>query len=173
MNFQLYSSPFGKLKIVSSGNTLLACDWYYRKQRELIDQRIQNSLQEDFQEARSDIIEDCIYQLEDYFLGTRKKFDLKLKFIGTDFQIKVWKRLQDIPHGKTLSYEKLSMELGDTKAIRAVASANGQNPFAIIVPCHRVIGKNGNLTGYAGGLPTKEKLLQLEGFPIRKQYSLF
>lgn len=173
MNFQLYNSPLGKLKIISSEDELIACDWQYRKQREKIDQRLKQALKEDFQEESSDIIEKCIVQLQEYYLGKRKNFDLKLKFIGSEFQIKVWQQLQNIPYGQTISYEELSIKLGDVKAIRAVASANGQNPFAVLIPCHRVIGKNGDLTGYAGGLACKEKLLQLEGFPVRKQYSLF
>lgn len=173
MNFQLYNSPLGKLKIISSEDELIACDWLYRKQREKIDQRLKQAIKEDFQEEGSDIIEKCIIQLEEYLKGNRKNFDLKLKFIGNEFQIKVWNELREIPYGKTISYEELSIKLGNVKAIRAVAGANGQNAFAIIVPCHRVIGKNGNLTGYAGGLACKEKLLQLEGFPVRKQFSLF
>jgi methylated-DNA-[protein]-cysteine S-methyltransferase len=173
MNFQLYNSPLGELKIVSTNDELVACDWLYRKQREIIDHWLQKALNDDFQESSTEVIENCITQLEEYFLGKRKKFDLKLKFLGSAFQKKVWQQLLEIPYGKTISYEELSLNLGDIKAIRAVASANGQNPFAVIVPCHRVIGKNGNLTGYAGGLASKEKLLQLEGFPVRKQYSLF
>jgi methylated-DNA-[protein]-cysteine S-methyltransferase len=103
------------------------------------------------------------YQLNEYFAGTRKEFDLPLDIEGTDFQKKVWNELQKIPYGKTISYKTLSEKLGDVKAIRAVGKANGQNPVAIIIPCHRVIGANGNLVGYAGGLDIKEKLLHLEG----------
>jgi methylated-DNA-[protein]-cysteine S-methyltransferase len=103
------------------------------------------------------------YQLNEYFAGTRKEFDVPLDIEGTDFQKKVWNELQKIPYGKTISYKTLSEKLGDVKAIRAVGKANGQNPVAIIIPCHRVIGANGNLVGYAGGLDIKEKLLHLEG----------
>lgn len=103
------------------------------------------------------------YQLNEYFTGTRKVFDVPLELEGTDFQKKVWDELQKIPYGKTISYKTLSEKLGDVKAIRAVGKANGQNPIAIIIPCHRVIGTNGNLVGYAGGLDIKEKLLHLEG----------
>jgi methylated-DNA-[protein]-cysteine S-methyltransferase len=102
-------------------------------------------------------------QLNEYFAGTRKEFDVPLDIEGTDFQKKVWNELQKIPYGKTISYKTLSEKLGDVKAIRAVGKANGQNPIAIIIPCHRVIGANGNLVGYAGGLDIKEKLLHLEG----------
>jgi methylated-DNA-[protein]-cysteine S-methyltransferase len=102
-------------------------------------------------------------QLNEYFARTRKEFDIPLNIEGTNFQKKVWNELQKIPYGKTISYKTLSEKLGDVKAIRAVGKANGQNPVAIIIPCHRVIGANGNLVGYAGGLDIKEKLLHLEG----------
>lgn len=102
-------------------------------------------------------------QLKEYFEGTRKIFDLPLDITGTEFQKKVWNELQRIPYGKTISYKTLSERLGDVKAIRAVGKANGQNPVPIIIPCHRVIGADGELTGYAGGLDVKEKLLEIEG----------
>ncbi len=102
-------------------------------------------------------------QLKEYFAGTKKKFDVPLDVIGTEFQKKVWQELQKIPYGKTISYKTLSEKLGDVKAIRAVGTANGKNPIAIIIPCHRVIGADGKLIGYASGLDIKEKLLHLEG----------
>ncbi len=102
-------------------------------------------------------------QLKEYFAGNRKKFNVPLDIEGTDFQKKVWNELQKIPYGKTISYKSLSEKLGDVKAIRAVGKANGLNPIAIIIPCHRVIGADGSLVGYAGGLAIKEKLLHLEG----------
>ncbi|MEP5340041.1 MAG: methylated-DNA--[protein]-cysteine S-methyltransferase [Algibacter sp.] len=116
-------------------------------------------------------LEDCVIQLNEYFEGSRKQFDLKLNPQGTDFQQKIWKLLEDIPYNKTISYLQLSKQLGDVKAIRAVANANGKNPIWIIVPCHRVIGSNGKLTGYAGGLHRKKWLLEHEN-PY-KQQSLF
>lgn len=118
-----------------------------------------------------EMLEDAVYQLKEYFEGTRKQFDLKLNPNGTDFQKKVWNALLEIPYGKTLSYLELSKKLGDVKAIRAVAAANGQNPLWVVVPCHRVIGSNGDLTGYAGGLHRKKWLLQHES--PAKQQSLF
>jgi methylated-DNA-[protein]-cysteine S-methyltransferase len=116
-------------------------------------------------------LEDCIIQLNEYFKGKRNQFDLKLNALGTDFQKKVWKHLEQIPYGKTVSYLELSKQIGDVKAIRAVANANGKNPLWIIVPCHRVIGSDGSLTGYAGGLYRKQWLLEHES-PY-KQQSLF
>lgn len=117
------------------------------------------------------VLEDCVTQLNEYFDGSRKAFDLKLNPTGTEFQLKVWKQLEKIPFGKTLSYLELSKALGDVKAIRAVANANGKNPLWILVPCHRVIGSDGSLTGYAGGLQRKQWLLEHES-PY-KQQSLF
>lgn len=111
-------------------------------------------------------------QIEEYFLSKRKEFNLPLDFSGTDFQNKVWNQLQIIPFGKTTSYLKMAKDLGDVKAIRAAASANGKNPFAIIVPCHRVIGSNGDLIGYAGGLWRKKWLLEHEN-SLQKQTSMF
>jgi methylated-DNA-[protein]-cysteine S-methyltransferase len=102
-------------------------------------------------------------QLKEYFAGTRKEFEIPLDVEGTEFQKKVWQELQKIPYGKTISYKTLSEKLGDVKSIRAVGKANGQNPIAIVIPCHRVIGADGSLIGYAGGLALKEKLLHLEG----------
>jgi len=116
-------------------------------------------------------LQDCVYQLRDYFEGNRKQFSLQLNPKGTDFQKRVWDALLTIPHGKTISYLQLSQQLGDVKAIRAVANANGKNPLWIIVPCHRVIGSDGSLTGYAGGLSRKQWLLEHES-PY-KQQSLF
>ncbi|MCL6274387.1 methylated-DNA--[protein]-cysteine S-methyltransferase [Muricauda sp. 2012CJ35-5] len=118
-----------------------------------------------------EVLEDAIYQFREYFEGTRKSFNLKLNPEGTDFQKKVWDLLQEIPYGKTISYLELSKRLGDPKAIRAVAAANGKNPLWIVIPCHRVIGSNGDLTGYAGGLHRKKWLLEHEG-PV-KQMTLF
>jgi methylated-DNA-[protein]-cysteine S-methyltransferase len=118
-----------------------------------------------------DVLIDAAYQLNEYFEGKRRNFDLLLNQEGTEFQKKVWSLLCEIPYGKTLSYLELSRRLGDVKAIRAVASANGKNPLWIIIPCHRVIGSDGSLTGYAGGLHRKKWLLNHES-PSRQQ-SLF
>ncbi|KJD36813.1 cysteine methyltransferase [Tamlana sedimentorum] len=117
------------------------------------------------------ILEDCVIQLKEYFDGSRKNFSLKLNPKGTDFQKQVWKLLEQIPCGKTLSYLELSKQLGDIKAIRAVANANSKNPLWIVVPCHRVIGSDGSLTGYAGGLHRKQWLLNHES--PSKQQTLF
>lgn len=113
----------------------------------------------------------AVEQLREYFSGGRKEFDFKINPLGTDFQKKVWELLLQVPFGRTCSYMELSKELGDPKAIRAVAAANGKNPLWIVVPCHRVIGRDGSLTGYAGGLWRKKWLLEHE--QPQKQQSLF
>ena len=117
------------------------------------------------------ILQEAVTQLQDYFDGQRTHFDFQLNPTGTEFQQKVWKGLCEIPFGKTMSYLELAKQLGDVKAIRAVASANGKNPLWIVVPCHRVIGTDGSLTGYAGGLWRKKWLLEHEN-PSTQQ-SLF
>ncbi len=101
-------------------------------------------------------------QLQEYFAGTRKEFDLSLKLSGTEFQVSVLEALQDIPYGQTASYGAIAKQIGRPKAVRAVGAANGRNPIPIVVPCHRVIGSSGDLTGFGGGLDTKEALLRLE-----------
>lgn len=116
-------------------------------------------------------LQEAVAQLNDYFLGKRKEFTFKLNPKGTEFQLKVWQELLTIPYGKTVSYMDITKKLGDVKAIRAVANANGKNPLWIVVPCHRVIGTDGSLTGYAGGLWRKKWLLELEN-PTNQQ-SLF
>ncbi len=116
-------------------------------------------------------LKEAVSQLQDYFEGNRTNFTFKLNPKGTDFQQRVWQELLNIPFSKTLSYLELSKKLGDVKAIRAVASANGKNPLWIVIPCHRVIGKDGSLTGYAGGLWRKKWLLEHES-PTNQQ-SLF
>ncbi len=116
-------------------------------------------------------LKEAVSQLQDYFNGKRTDFTFKINPLGTDFQKKVWQELLNIPFGKTCSYLELSKKLGDVKAIRAVASANGKNPLWIVIPCHRVIGSDGSLTGYAGGLWRKKWLLEHEN-PV-KQESLF
>lgn len=114
-------------------------------------------------------LKSAVTQIREYFAGNRTQFDLKLNPAGTEFQKKVWDELQQIPYGKTLSYLELSKKLGDPKAIRAVAAANGKNPLWIIIPCHRVIGSDGSLTGYAGGLWRKKWLLEHESPALQQR----
>jgi methylated-DNA-[protein]-cysteine S-methyltransferase len=157
-----YASPFGEMILGSYDNQLCLCDWKYRKQREAIDRRIVDYLGTGFAEGHSALIHHAKQQLEEYFRRGRKVFELPLLLAGTDFQKQVWKALLEIPYGKTATYAGLSERLGDPLAIRAVAAANGANALSLFVPCHRILGSDGSLTGYAGGLKVKKKLLQLE-----------
>lgn len=113
-------------------------------------------------------LKEAVLQLKEYFAGNLRQFDLRLNPEGTDFQKRVWTELQKVPFGKTISYLELSKKLGDIKAIRAVAAANGKNPLWVVVPCHRIIGSDGSLTGYAGGLWRKKWLLDHEN-PVKQQ----
>lgn len=130
-------------------------------------------IEEDMETSKSIplFLRSCVIQLEEYFNGVRTEFDLKLNPNGTDFQNSVWEELKNIPYGKTRSYMEQTKKLGNLKAIRAVASANGKNQISIVIPCHRVIGSDGSLTGYAGGLWRKKWLLEHEN--PNKQTSLF
>ena len=157
MNSCIINTPLGFTKIVGDSDGIASVTVLNSKEK----------VSTIFPEA----LEDCVYQLNEYFEGNRKQFNLKLNPCGTDFQKRVWNELLQIPFGKTLSYLELSKKIGDVKAIRAVANANGKNPLWIIVPCHRVIGSDGSLTGYAGGLSRKQWLLEHES-PY-KQQSLF
>ena len=114
-------------------------------------------------EGRNAVIDAAHAQLDEYFAGTRRDFDLPLAPQGTDFQVKVWWKLATIPYGETISYAQLASRIDKPTAMRAVGAANGRNPLSIILPCHRVIGADGSLTGYGGGLPIKVFLLKLEG----------
>lgn len=159
---QEYKSPVGVLLLGSHKGELVLADWKYRKMRQEIDKRVQHFFLSTYHEHSSETIERTVRQLDEYFHHDRRKFVLPLGFAGTEFQQRVWKALIEIPYGHTTSYAQLSHDLGDEKAIRAVASANGANAISIIVPCHRVIGRHGELVGYAGGLRAKRKLLDLE-----------
>lgn len=162
INIQYFKSNFGELLIGSYDAKLCICDWRYRKMRDAIDKRITTKLDATYELATDPIIDLTIMQLQEYFAGNRQVFDIPLALIGTEFQKTVWQHLIDVPFGATSSYLDLSKSMQNEKAIRAVAAANGANAISIIVPCHRIIGSDGKLIGYAGGLDTKQKLLNLE-----------
>ena len=152
-----YPSPVGELLIESEADKITTVN--FLKSAKL-------------PETVTPVIEQCIRELDEYFYQGRKFFNVELSLLGSSFQVKVWNELLTIPYGKTISYEEVAIRTGDIKSIRAVGLANGQNPIAIIVPCHRVIGKNGDLVGYGGGLDTKTWLLQHEG-AFSEQLKLF
>jgi len=147
-------SPVGKMKLVADAVGLTSIQ--FLDSEEILSEEIPNALEE------------VVKQLREYFDGKRRDFNLRLSPQGTDFQKRVWRELEKIPFGKTVSYKHIATRLGDPKVIRAAASANGKNPIPIIIPCHRVIGSDGSLTGYAGGLQRKKWLLEHEN-PSRQQ----
>lgn len=157
-----YLSPAGELILGSYGSKLCLCDWATEKRRERIDRRIAKALNAVFTEGESEITEKATTQLNEYFAHQRTSFDIPLLFAGSDFQKQVWNKLLDISYGQTMSYGEMARQLGCPTAVRAVANANGANAISIIVPCHRIIGSNHQLTGYAGGLDAKRMLLDLE-----------
>jgi len=161
-----FHTPFGELLLGSFNNELCLCDWRYRRMRTAIDARIQRGLQAEYAEGASPVIDQAKAQLNAYFAGERTTFDLPLRLVGTDFQQRVWQALLAVPYGTTLSYAALTAKVAEPTAIRAVASANGANALSIMVPCHRIIGSNGEMTGYAGGVRVKRRLLELEGVTV-------
>ncbi|WP_299156799.1 methylated-DNA--[protein]-cysteine S-methyltransferase [uncultured Tenacibaculum sp.] len=152
-----YKTPIGTAKIVGDENGIQSIS--------VIDDTIETSTE------TPSSLQNCVAQLDEYFSGKRKEFDLKLNPQGTEFQQSVWKELLNISFGKSRTYLQQTKQIGDPKAIRAVASANGKNPIWIVIPCHRVIGSDGSLTGYAGGVWRKKWLLEHESGS--KQQTLF
>ena len=170
---QYYQSPVGELILGSYDGGLCLADWRYRKRRDAVDQRVKRFFDCDYTEEPSPVVDDCIQALEAYFKGELQTFTVPLRLAGSDFQQKVWQALIKIPFGQTETYLGLSKSLGNPKAIRAVAAANGANAISILVPCHRIIGSDGSLIGYAGGLLAKKRLLELEGSIQTDQLALF
>ncbi|TDQ18279.1 methylated-DNA-[protein]-cysteine S-methyltransferase [Algoriphagus boseongensis] len=160
---QSYKSPLGELVLGVFQDRLCLCDWKFRKMRQAVDERLKKGLNAEMEEGSHPVLEQTISQLDEFFTGKRKDFSIPLLTVGTDFQKSVWDSLLAIPFGETRSYLQLSQDLGNPDAIRAVASANGANAISILIPCHRIIGSDGSLVGYAGGLDAKKKLLKLEG----------
>ncbi|MBL4661229.1 MAG: methylated-DNA--[protein]-cysteine S-methyltransferase [Alcanivoracaceae bacterium] len=150
IQYWIYSSPVGKLLLAGDDNGL-----------QKIQFEINISVDDNWQKNQSHF-KQVIQQLDEYFAKQRTLFDLKLNPQGTDFQRQVWKQLQKIEYGKTKYYAEIANEINSPKAARAIGMANNKNPIPIIIPCHRVIGKNGSLTGFAGGLDVKQQLLSLE-----------
>jgi len=144
--FQSIDSPLGPIAISATDQGISSV---YFRQPEHVDQPNQHTMS-------------CARQLREYLAGSRQRFAVTLDVKGTDFQQQVWQALQQIPYGQVASYRDIATSINNPKAVRAVGAANGKNPVSIIVPCHRVIGANGSLTGYAGGLERKQHLLQLE-----------
>lgn len=156
-----YSSPIGTIEITGNEDGIASL-YFVDTKKEDVPQIVDVALKE------------CVYQLDEYFKGIRKEFGLQLNPHGSEFQKKIWNELHTVPFGKTASYLQISKQIGDPNATRAVGNANGSNPISIIIPCHRVIGSNGKLTGYGGGLWRKEWLLNHERTIVYgKQAELF
>lgn len=153
--YKITTTPVGVLTLIASDRGLAAILWQDDSPRRVrLDPRVEN--------ADHPLLLQAEQQLQEYFAGTRQRFDLPLDFAGTEFQRKVWAALVSIPFGETRSYKQIAEQIGHPSAMRAVGAANGRNPVSIIAPCHRVIGANGKLTGFAGGLDIKAFLLSLE-----------
>ena len=153
-------SPVGELGILEDGKGIHCIFFGGRKRTE--DVRTKYTIAS-LEEKKTTLLDQTIVQLSEYFSGRRKKFDLPLSLSGTEFQKRVWEALMEIPYGETRTYGQIARVTGNPKASRAVGMANNKNPVPIVVPCHRVIGTSGDLTGYAGGLDIKRILLKLEG----------
>ncbi len=159
---QYHDTPCGEIILGSTQGELCICDWKNMARRERNDKRIKRFFKAEYIEETSDVINETIKELNEYFAGARKKFNLSLRFAGTPFQQSIWNVLLTIPYGETRSYLQIARIIGNAKGVRAVAQAIGANPMSIIVPCHRVIGSDKALTGFAGGLEAKRYLLDLE-----------
>lgn len=153
--FMEMASPVGTLKLVAHETALVAVLWENENPKRV-------RLAELIEQTHHPILLETQKQLTEYFAGKRQQFDLPLDFEGTEFQQKVWQALLTIPFGETRSYRGIAEQIGNVKAVRAVGAANGKNPISIIAPCHRVVGTNGKLVGFAGGLDNKDILLRLE-----------
>ncbi|MDM1246885.1 methylated-DNA--[protein]-cysteine S-methyltransferase [Acinetobacter sp. R933-2] len=155
LSFMEMPSPVGILKLVATDTALVAVLWENEDPKRV-------RLAELIENTQHLILLETQKQLNEYFAGQRQKFDVPLDFEGTEFQQKVWQALLTIPFGETRSYKDIAEQIGNVKAVRAVGAANGKNPISIIAPCHRVVGANGKLVGFAGGLENKNVLLKLE-----------
>ncbi len=162
INIQYYKTKIGELILGSFRSKLCILDFRYRKMRNTVDKRIRNGLSAEFIEKDDDILKETRKQIDEYLEGRRKKFEIPISMVGTDFQRQVWKELINIKYGETASYLDLAKRIRNEKAVRAVASANGANAIGLIIPCHRIIESNGGLGGYGGGLPVKKRLLKIE-----------
>jgi methylated-DNA-[protein]-cysteine S-methyltransferase len=162
INIHYHKTDYGELILGSYDNQLCLCDWRYRNNRDTIDNRLKKYLNASYIKKLDPVIEQAKNEISDYFAKKITLFKTPLLTLGTDFQQQVWKNLIKIPFGQTCSYLQLAEKIKKPKAVRAVANANGANAISIFIPCHRIVGHNGKLVGYAGGLEAKQALLALE-----------
>lgn len=163
VNVQYYDSPCGEIVLASVDDALCLCDWNDKPCAERNKRRLARLLKADFKEESSCVLQQTIKELDEYFAGHRKNFDIKLQPVGTEFQQQVWQALQEIPYGETRTYKDIALRINNIKGVRAVAQAIGANGISILIPCHRVVGSDDTLTGFAGGLDAKRTLLRTEG----------
>ena len=162
IHVRTWRGPLAEFVIGAYQGQLCLLDYRYRRLRQRVDQRVQRNLGASFLEADDPVSDATIAQLEEYGRGERQQFELPLRLAGSEFQQAVWQALMAVPYGGTASYGELAERLGQPQAVRAVANANGANALALVVPCHRIIGRRGELVGYGGGLELKRRLLRLE-----------
>ena len=161
---QVFPSPAGDLLVGECEGALCLCDWLIDpSRREAMARRMQKELHAVFLPGDTPLLHEARTQLHSYFEGERQTFTLPLRLVGTAFQQEIWEVLRKIPYGQTCSYAAIAQQIGRPRAVRAVANAIGANPLSLLIPCHRVIGSSGNMTGYAGGLEAKRLLLTKEG----------
>ena len=162
LSVQTYESPYGPLLLGEVDARLCLCYWTKAKYASQVVDGLLRQLHLEISGAPKEVVTEAEVQLEEYFMGKRRTFDLPCFLSGTDFQQSVWRTLSQIPYGATISYRSLAEQMGRPMAVRAVASAVGRNPLQLILPCHRVVGAHSELTGYAGGIKVKSALLALE-----------
>ena len=164
----LYQSACGDLLLGSFEGALCLCDWVSKPKRAKTDAMIRRLSGSGYVAMPCEVTLLAARQLDEYFAGRSRCFDVPLRLLGTEFQRRVWQAIGEVPYGNTISYGELAERVGDRRAVRAVAAAVGANPVSIFVPCHRIVGSDGALVGYAGGLEAKRRLLELEGAVVRR-----
>jgi methylated-DNA-[protein]-cysteine S-methyltransferase len=162
INIQYYKTKIGEMILGSFEGSLCLLDFRYRRMRATVDNRIKNGLKAKFVEREDELLTKTRTQLDEYLSGNRRDFDIPLLMVGTDFQKSVWEALRKVPYGSTSTYLQLAKDIDNEKAVRAVANANGANSMSVVIPCHRIIGSDGELVGYGGSLPVKKRLLTIE-----------
>ncbi len=162
IDIQYYKTKIGELILGSFDNKLCLLDFRYRRMRSTVDNRIKKELNAEYLEQENNVLIETRKQIDEYLIGKRIEFEIPILMVGSDFQKQVWNALINVKYGEIASYLDLAENIDNEKAVKAVASANGANSIGLIIPCHRIIGSNGELVGYGGGLPIKKRLLNLE-----------
>jgi len=170
---QIHQTLLGELLLGECDGKICLLDYLHRKQRVAIDKRVQSALHAQYVVRETSLLNVAKREIDEYLCGGRQYFDLPILMAGTDFQQTVWSSLQNIPYGETASYLQIASQIGKPTAVRAVANANGANCINLIIPCHRVIGRDGTLVGYGGGLENKKMLLGIESNNRKTESLLF